>query len=1152
MPNREGTVEILAQELGLALAPLNEQLAAGAYSLFETLGLRLPPGFIAAGDLATALGQGATAATHLPDRVSALETAIEANHLASIVSASAQLMGVIRDVLQAIAQIADALHKLGASFAGLSPSDRAAVQTFAEQLPVRLLHRLLVDYLEAKFPAATAGLVLAGLIDREQDPGVPTNPLRPPYLRKAVRFDRLLDLITHPDRYVRDVYKWGAPDFDGVRLFRAIRDFLDAELYLPSMVLTPPGMPASLEAFFFALRVDPRPAPAPPGLVLDLRFPAVHDVKRTHLVSEAWQLDLNAHARFVEDVSANISPPLHFDLKPPRGTVELALTVGISRIAAAGPLLLLGQAGGARLEIGEPSLSLGAQAHWASGGASLEPTVGGALKRGKLVLTGQGGDGLIDEVLSGMDIEADFDVELSFSPSQGLRFQGGAGLAIDLKADKQLGPLRLDTLHLALGLAGAGLQIDLGVTLDAKLGPVTASVQNMGARGRLSFPGQGGNLGPVQLDLGFKLPTGVGLSMDTAAVKLGGFLVIDPDNHRYAGAVELRILDFFDLSAIGIINTRLPDGSDTFSLLILITTKLPVPIHLGYNFFLTGVGGMLGLHRSVDLDYLRRTLRDGTADDILFPKDVVENMESIVSGLGHVFPPTRGQFIVGPMAQITWNTPPLLRIELGVIIEFGGSVRIAILGKMRAAIPTEDAPIIDIKVGFLGSIDFDKALLAFDASVYDSHVGISPFGVSFEGDMALRLSWGRQKDFVLSVGGFHPQYEVPSFLELPPMRRVTVSLLRGNPRLTLTAYFAVTTNTVQFGAALDFYYGWSWFNVAGYFSFDALFQFSPFRFIVGVRAGIALRSGDSDLFAIRLDFELQGTTPWIARGSASFTILFFEFSVDFEKTWGERRDINLPEVQVLPALLTEFARETNWKAQLAAGASQLAQLSVEAQRADAMLVDPAGVLTISQSLVPLATDFSRFGNNRPADIKRADIAAVRVGSRTMALADVEDGFAPAAFREMSDRDKLAASSYEPRKSGVAARGGEDLVGDYLITRPVAYEVVVSDAPPSGAAPPVKRSTLAARRATFEPLVPGGTIGRSKLSRMRAVEKQARSVLQIDATEEKFAVVSRRTLRAEGGSAPLSRTAAEARLHDLTNTDNSTDDFEIVPVYLVAA
>ena len=168
---------------------------------------------------------------------------------------------------------------------------------------------------------------------------------------------------------------------------------------------------------------------------------------------------------------------------------------------------------------------MGAQAHWASGGASLEPTVGGALKRGKLVLTGQGGDGLIDEVLSGMDIEADFDVELSFSPSQGLRFQGGAGLAIDLKADKQLGPLRLDTLHLALGLAGAGLQIDLGVTLDAKLGPVTASVQNMGARGRLSFPGQGGNLGPVQLDLGFKLPTGVGLSMDTAAVKLGLSLI---------------------------------------------------------------------------------------------------------------------------------------------------------------------------------------------------------------------------------------------------------------------------------------------------------------------------------------------------------------------------------------------------------------------------------------------------------------------------------------------------------------------------------------------------------------------------------------------------------------------------------------------------
>ena len=81
-------------------------------------------------------------------------------------------------------------------------------------------------------------------------------------------------------------------------------------------------------------------------------------------------------------------------------------------------------------------------------------------------------------------------------------------------------------------------------------------------------------------------------------------------------------------------------------------------------------------------------------------------------------------------------------------------------------------------------------------------------------------------------------------MNLPALRRLgTVVLVGDNPRLTLETYFAVTSNTVQFGARLELYAAASKFNVYGFLSFDVLFQFNPFYFIAEVTAMLALRVG---------------------------------------------------------------------------------------------------------------------------------------------------------------------------------------------------------------------------------------------------------------------------------------------------------------------
>ena len=63
----------------------------------------------------------------------------------------------------------------------------------------------------------------------------------------------------------------------------------------------------------------------------------------------------------------------------------------------------------------------------------------------------------------------------------------------------------------------------------------------------------------------------MGLAVDAGIVTGGGYLYFDFDRGEYAGVLELSIAEVVSVKAIGLITTRMPDGSKGFSLLIIIT-----------------------------------------------------------------------------------------------------------------------------------------------------------------------------------------------------------------------------------------------------------------------------------------------------------------------------------------------------------------------------------------------------------------------------------------------------------------------------------------------------------------------------------------------------------------------------------------------------
>jgi hypothetical protein len=466
------------------------------------------------------------------------------------------------------------------------------------------------------------------------------------------------------------------------------------------------------------------------------------------------------------------------------------------------------------------------------------------------------------------------------------------------------------------------------------------------------------------------------------------------------------------------------------------------------------------------------------------------------------------------MALITWSNPALISVKLGVIIEIGSPFRLAILGVLRLALPTPDDAVLDLKVAFLGAIDIPASLISFDASIYDSFIGYADFKLSLEGDISFRISWGAKPDFVASVGGFHPQYRPEAHLHLPVMRRLSVSLLKDNPRITLSLYFAITTNTAQFGARLELVVRAGGFSIIGDFGFDVLVQIIPFHLNAVVWARLSVKAGDTEILTISLDFSLDGPTPWIAKGTGRFSILFFTVKVRFEARFGEEVTTAIPEVAVLAKLQNALAADSAWSAELGDASSTL--VHIIPPPSGSVVIDAAGVLSVSQRLLPFATDFTLFGAAKPSDATRIDVAALFIGGEAGETRDVTDAFAPIAFRSMSDAEKLKAAAYEQRPAGVRSRHGEETAADYVLPYPVSYETIVLDTAAGAAA---EHGTQTPDAAAFATLVTGGAVRRSKQSIAQERRRERGAVLKVGEAVERFAVTSTGDLgpRAANGS-----------------------------------
>ncbi|MUN38894.1 DUF6603 domain-containing protein [Actinomadura litoris] len=575
----------------------------------------------------------------------------------------------------------------------------------------------------------------------------------------------------------------------------------------------------------------------------------------------------------------------------------------------------------------------------------------------------------------------------------------------------------VSVLQQGVELRLAGQDLVLGVRVSVEVRPPGLPLRAGVARIGLDLPIAlaGDRVGPLPDRGALAGPDGVDVDLDVGPVSGGGSLRrIEPG--VYGGVLDL---DLAALSVKAIGRLRPPSGNAPLSFLLLLSASFPAPgVQVGLGFAVDAVGGIVGIGHRADADTLRRMVADGHADRVLFPDDPARRAAEILDALGAAFPEARGRFVVGPMLRITWSGG-IVSLAAAVVLDLPSPPQFLLLGRMLAALPHAEAPIVHLQAELYGRVDPGAPSVELLVSLTGSWIAGVP--VSGEIYLLFRGAGGSGGgDFVLSAGGFHPRYVRPP--GVPELRRLRLALGSGLG-LRAEAYLAVTSNAVMFGGQVRLEATIAGCGVEGWLGLDALFVWDPvFSFSVRVVAGVAVKAFGRRLAGVALDFTLEGPAPWHAFGTGSVSVLFDDVSLDFDVSWGAAPAVTPAVDPELPAIrLGEaFARREAWSARPPARDRTGLWLAAdaEAQVADGALIHPDSVLCARQSVLPMDVTFDRFQRMPVAPQRWRPTSATLGRTPDENLDPVRDRFVQAEFFTMTEDERLGGEAFREFVSGL--------------------------------------------------------------------------------------------------------------------------------------
>ena len=525
-------------------------------------------------------------------------------------------------------------------------------------------------------------------------------------------------------------------------------------------------------------------------------------------------------------------------------------------------------------------------------------------------------------------------------------------------------------------------------------------------------------------------PTGAGLQLDIGPIRGGGFLdFTGGPNDRYGGVITAAITTpngFPSTSVTGFglheLTGREGDANRESSFVMVLGATFYPGVPLGWGIFWVGVGVIIGIDRRADTDALRERLTSGTVGNVLFADDPIRNAPVLLGDLDAIFPPSDGGWVIGLTAQFGWMSIAgtyFVRVGIGLIISFPGPI-IVVLGSAEFKLHRLES-VLHLRIDLVGVVDPSRGAVDIDATIVHGEL-LKLFTVS--GDAAIRIGMGDNPHLIATLGGFHPDYH-PEPVVVPKLGRLRVAVDRQKlPKwlsLSGEAYFAVTTNTIQFGLDYTAAISWGNWHIEGKLGGDALIRL-PMFFEISIHASVAVKYRFITLAGVSFKGTFSGVHPFALAGEVHVEVLFL-VDATYSGSWA-LSDAAVEAAPALASLVPVLADELDTIANLtmASDADPLVQLTVDV--GDRPVFGVSGRLVWQQRRVPLAMTVSVFEGAKLARPQRVSVS-VSVGTPGAAgVATQEALFAPGQFLDLSDAEKIALPSFEHHQAGIVVNLAE--------------------------------------------------------------------------------------------------------------------------------
>lgn len=388
---------------------------------------------------------------------------------------------------------------------------------------------------------------------------------------------------------------------------------------------------------------------------------------------------------------------------------------------------------------------------------------------------------------------------------------------------KQLGPINFQRI----GASFEGGAISIALDISLAMGPANLTMQGLEVSSKLD-----------KFDPKFDLQ-GFFFNIESSSLKIGGGFLRSKYNgaDAYLGAVTAQ-MGSFGLKALGGNIMAHKEGNIDVPNSFFIYANINYPLGGPPFFFVTGLAGGFGMNSLLKMP----TMAD-LPSYILLPANASpqgatpsESISNALPALQEYLEPKTGEywFAVG----VAFTSFEMIESFAVLSISLGSNLQIALLGTSTMNFPKKTPnPIAYIEVAIKAVFSEKDGVISVQGIVTPSSYIFGPF-CQLTGGFAFYIWFDppqihganspQKGDFVVTLGGYHPTFNAPSYY--PTVPRLGINFNLGPFKVVGQAYFALTPS--MFMAGMDVYATWklgpitAWFAIGAHF----LIEWAPFHY----------------------------------------------------------------------------------------------------------------------------------------------------------------------------------------------------------------------------------------------------------------------------------------------------------------------------------